>query len=216
MCGRFAQIEPVDVIARRLQVEEVLVQHIAPRYNICPGEDIVALVQSPGKKLVELRWGLIPYWIKDPSSFNPFINARVETVMQKPGFKRAFYNNRCIILASGFYEWRKEGAKKIPYYITVEDFFGFAGIFDSATVNDIQIQTCAILTTNASEQMSIIHNRMPVMIRQSEFDQWINKETTVEILEKLMQPFDAKLVMYPVSTKVNNPSNKEPDCINPV
>lgn len=216
MCGRFAQIEPVDVIAQRLQVEEVLVQHTAPRYNISPGEDIVALVQTPGKTLIEIRWGLIPYWAKEPSSFKPLINARVETVIQKPSFKRAFFNNRCIIPASGFYEWKKEGAKKIPYFITVEDFFGFAGIFDSVTVNDKQLLTCAILTTAASEQMSIIHNRMPVIIRQSEFDQWINKETSPEILTKLMQPFNARLVIYPVSTKVNNPSYKEPDCIHPV
>lgn len=216
MCGRFAQIEPVDVIAQRLQVAEVLVQHMAPRYNICPGEDIVALVQVPGKKLIEFQWGLVPYWAKDPSSFKPLINARVETVIQKPSFKRAFFNNRCIVLASGFYEWKKEGAKKLPYYITVEDFFGFAGIFDSVSVNDVQVHTCAILTTDASEQMSSIHNRMPVIIRQSEFDKWINKETTIEILEKLMQPFNAKLVIYPVSTKVNNPSYKEPDCIHPV
>jgi putative SOS response-associated peptidase YedK len=216
MCGRFAQIEPVDVIAQRLQVEEVLVQHTAPRYNIYPGEDIVALVQTPGKKLVELRWGLVPYWTKDPSSFKPLINARVETVVQKPSFKRAFLNNRCIVPASGFYEWKKEGTKKIPYFITVEDFFGFAGIFDSITINDRQIHTCAILTTAANEQMSNIHNRMPVIIPQSEFDQWINKETTSENLQKLMQPFNDKLVIYPVSTKVNNPSYKEPDCIHPV
>ncbi|HXK66133.1 MAG TPA: SOS response-associated peptidase, partial [Spirochaetota bacterium] len=190
--------------------------HTAPRYNISPGEDIVALVQTPGKTLIEIRWGLIPYWAKEPSSFKPLINARVETVIQKPSFKRAFFNNRCIIPASGFYEWKKEGAKKIPYFITVEDFFGFAGIFDSVTVNDKQLLTCAILTTAASEQMSIIHNRMPVIIRQSEFDQWINKETSPEILTKLMQPFNDRLVIYPVSTKVNNPSYKEPDCIHPV
>jgi len=216
MCGRFAQIEPVDVIAQRLQVEKVLVQHTAPRYNICPGEDIVALVQNTDKQLIEIRWGLIPYWAKDPSAFKPLINARVETVIQKPSFKRAFFNNRCIIPASGFYEWKKEGAKKTPYYITVEDFFGFAGIFDVATFNDKQVQTCAILTTQANEQMSAIHSRMPVIIRQSEFEQWIHTKTSVEVLEKLMQPFNSKLVIYPVSTKINNPAYKESDCINKV
>ncbi|MDH7554262.1 MAG: SOS response-associated peptidase [Spirochaetota bacterium] len=215
MCGRFAQIEPVDVIAQRLQVDEVLVQNTAPRYNICPGEDIVALVHTQSKKLVELRWGLIPYWAKDASAFKPLINARVETVIQKPSFKRAFFNNRCIIPASGFYEWKKEGAKKIPYFITVDDFFGLAGIYDRVTINDKQLLTCAILTTAASEQMSIIHNRMPVIIRQSEFEQWLHNKTSSEMLEKLMQPFNT-LVMYPVSPKVNNPSYKEPDCISPV
>lgn len=216
MCGRFAQIEPVDVIAQRLQVETVLVQHTAPRYNICPGEDIVALVQNPDKQLIELRWGLIPYWAKDPSAFKPLINARAETVIQKPSFKRAFFNNRCIVPASGFYEWKKEGAKKIPYYITVEDFFGFAGIFDVITIENNQIQTCALLTTQANEQMSAIHSRMPVIIRQSEFEQWLQNKQSQELLEKLMQPCNSKLLMYPVSAKVNNPAYKEPDCINPV
>ncbi len=216
MCGRFAQIEPVDVIAERLQVNEVDIQHRAPRYNICPGEDVVALVQTPDMKLTELRWGLIPYWAKDPATFKPLINARVETVTQKPSFKKAFLNNRCIVLASGFYEWKKEGTKKIPYYITLGDFFGFAGIFDSITFNDITINTCAILTTVASQQMSSIHNRMPVIIGQSEFKEWINTRTPTDVLVKLLQPFNYKLIIYPVSTKVNNPAYKEPDCIVPV
>lgn len=216
MCGRFAQIEPVDVIAQRLQVAKVLVQHTAPRYNICPGENIVALVQNRDVQLLELRWGLIPYWAKDPSAFKPLINARVETVIQKPSFKRAFFNNRCIIPASGFYEWKKEGARKIPYYITIEDFFGFAGIFDGVTLNNKQIQTCAILTTEANEQMSAIHSRMPVIILQSEFEQWLDVKTSVDLLEKLMRPFNSKLGIYQVSTKINNPAYKESDCIHPV
>ncbi|MGQ9841974.1 MAG: SOS response-associated peptidase [Spirochaetota bacterium] len=216
MCGRFAQIEPVDVIAQRLQVATVLVQRTAPRYNICPAEDIVVLVQNPDEQLIEIRWGLIPYWAKDPSAFKPLINARVETVIHKPSFKRAFFNNRCIVLASGFYEWKKEGTKNIPYYITVEDFFGFAGIFDVVTLNNKQIQTCAILTTKANEQMSAIHSRMPVIIQQSEFEQWIDAKTSVNLLEKLMQPFNSKLGIYPVSTKINNPAYKESDCIHPV
>lgn len=216
MCGRFAQIEPVDVIAQRLQIDEVLVTRTAPRYNVCPGQDVVALVHSPNKRLIELRWGLIPYWVKDPSTFKPLINARVETVVQKPSFKKAFFHTRCILPASGFYEWKKEGAKKIPYYITVEDFFGFAGIYDSVTINGTLVQTCAILTTQANDQMSSIHNRMPVIVRQSDFNQWIDNQTALEEITKLMQPFDSQLIMYRVSPKVNNPAYNEADCIIPV
>ncbi len=216
MCGRFAQIEPVDVIAQRLQVNEVLVTNTAPRYNVCPGQNVVALVHNPNKRLVELRWGLVPYWVKDPSAFKPLINARVETVVQKPSFKKAFLHTRCILPASGFYEWKKEGTKKIPYYITAEDFFGFAGIYDSITINDTLVQTCAILTTQASEQMSSIHNRMPVIVRQSDFDQWVENKTPLEVVTRLMKPFDSQLIIYPVSPKVNNPAYNEVDCVTPV
>ncbi|MBP8988512.1 MAG: SOS response-associated peptidase family protein, partial [Spirochaetes bacterium] len=100
MCGRFAQIEPVDSIAQRLGIDEVLMDTIAPRYNISPGANVVALVHSIKKSLVQLKWGLIPYWVRDISRAKPLINARVETVAVKPSFKKAFFNNRCIILAS--------------------------------------------------------------------------------------------------------------------
>ena len=216
MCGRFAQIEPIDVIARQLNIEEVIVANTTPRYNICPGEDIVALVFDNTLKLVEYRWGLIPFWVKDISNTKPLINARTETITQKPSFKKAFLYNRCIIPASGFYEWKKIGNKKIPYYITIKDFFGFAGIYDSVTIHNSTLTTCAILTTQANEQMSSIHDRMPVILRQAEFNQWVNPSTSMDSIMHLLKPLDTEMIMYPISTKVNNPSYKEPDCISPV
>jgi len=215
MCGRFAQIEPVDSIAQRLGIDEVLMDTIAPRYNISPGANVVALVHSIKKSLVQLKWGLIPYWVRDISRVKPLINARVETVAVKPSFKKAFFNNRCIILASGFYEWKKEGSKKIPYYITIDDFFGFGGIFDTAIVGGKELRTCAILTTEANDAMRVIHNRMPLIIRQKEFELWIKSETPVDILKELIKPYRGNCIMHPVTAKVNNPAYDEPDCINP-
>ncbi|MCX8124536.1 MAG: SOS response-associated peptidase [Spirochaetes bacterium] len=215
MCGRFAQIEPVDVIAERLQVEKVQVKNTAPRYNICPGEDIVALVQDPTYALVEHRWGLIPHWVKNVSDARPLINARSETVAQKPSFKKAFMQQRCILPASGFFEWKKDGNKKIPYYITMNDVFGFAGIYDTVNINGTILTTCAILTTQANEQMNAIHNRMPVIITLPDFMTWIDKKTTEDKLFRLMAPFQSNLIIYPVSPKVNSPTYNQPDCIKP-
>lgn len=216
MCGRFAQIEPVEIIAQRLALNDVTVKNSAPRYNICPGEDVVALVYNEHSMLRELTWGLVPHWVKKTDGFKPFINARVETVAQKQSFKKAFFTTRCVVCASGFYEWKKEGNRKIPYYITGDGFFGLAGIADTALIDGKQVDTCALLTTGADEQMSAVHDRMPVIIRHEEFDKWINNASPEEFLHELIQPSRMQLVMHAVSPRVNNPHYKSADCIAPV
>ena len=221
MCGRFTQKADQKTIKKEFKVESLQDAILKPRYNIAPTQTIAAVLESDGERIVgTLRWGLIPSWAKDESIGNKLINARAETLIEKPSFKNAFRSQRCIIPASGFYEWQKtaKGAKQ-PFYFYLKDkeIFGFAGLYDQWLDKESgeQIETCTIITTEANKVLEPIHDRMPVILKPNDYDQWLDaKEKDTDKLQKLLIPYPAtEMTSYQVSKSVNIPSNDSPDLI---
>ncbi|MCA9067573.1 MAG: SOS response-associated peptidase, partial [Planctomycetaceae bacterium] len=194
-----------------------------PRYNIAPTQDIAVVRLDQGHKHRELsllRWGLIPSWAKDPKIGNRMINARAETLAEKPSFRVAFRKRRCLVLADGFFEWQKvEGAKR-PHFIHRQDDapFAFAGLWDHWQQDGKEIQSCTIITTTANSLMEPLHNRMPVILSEETFPIWLDPEfQNRNALQDLLRPCNADLLeAYPVSTQVNNARNDVPECVNRV
>lgn len=179
MCGRFVLITDLSVIAREFDISGPSV-HFSPSRNVSPGQPIPVVIGSDQeKRLASYLWGLIPFWAKDPSIGAKLINARAETVWQKPSFKRAFARKRCLIPANGFYEWEKEGNKKIPYSFGLKSGspFFFAGLYETWMAPDQKpVETCTIITTEANEVVAPIHDRMPVMVPKVLQELWLNPQ----------------------------------------
>jgi len=219
MCGRFARSTKPDVVIREFGVRKALAEPV-PGYNIAPGQDIIILNNQGEKQLVTSRWGFIPYWAKDPVSGCRMINARAETVAEKPAFMAAFLDHRCLVIADGFFEWQKDEKGKMPYYIHLISGrpFGFAGLYSTLTSPQGEsICTCTIITTDANELLSPVHNRMPVIIPKNKEDLWLDPGMQDQnILRGLLRPYPAKeMEMYPVSPKVNSPKFNSPDALKP-
>ncbi|CAN1212554.1 Abasic site processing protein [Tumidithrix helvetica PCC 7403] len=220
MCGRFTQFHSAEAIAEAFEVD---VEDLPPRYNIAPSQPIAAIVQrlDEPRKLLWLRWGLIPSWAKDPAIGYKLINARSETAFEKPSFRYAFKHRRCLIPTDGFYEWQRlEGSKKQPFFIGLKDSspFAFAGLWErwESKEGDI-VETCTILTTEANDLVSPIHDRMPVILHPKDYDLWLDpKFTRSDRLQALLVPYPSEfMVSHPVGTKVNSPKNDSPECLQP-
>ncbi|MEO6201798.1 MAG: SOS response-associated peptidase [Nitrospirales bacterium] len=221
MCGRFTRKESFQQIAEQLGLK--FLPQLSPRYNIAPSQ-LVACVrtnpESQERECVELKWGLVPSWAKDPSIGNKMINARAETVAEKPSFRKALKQQRCLVLADGFYEWKREGKAKQPYYIRFKDHrvFAFAGLWERWEKQDSDLETCALITTEPNALMEPIHNRMPVILSEQSYASWLkpNLNNTV-YLSGLLEPYKAEeMEAFPISTLVNNPRNDTPLCIQPL
>jgi putative SOS response-associated peptidase YedK len=219
MCGRFALLAPGPTIAEQFGVA---VSHdIAPRYNIAPTQPVAAvrLDNSGERELTYFQWGLIPSWAKDPKIGSRLINARSETAPEKPSFRAAFKRRRCLLPASGFYEWQQLNGRKQPIYIRpTDDFlFGLAGLWEMwHGEQGGLIETCTILTTTPNELMAPIHNRMPVIIELDDYSMWLDPGDDPQDALHLMRPYPAeKMEAYAVSTAVNNPRNESPANIEP-
>jgi putative SOS response-associated peptidase YedK len=184
-----------------------------PRYNAAPTQRMpVVRIVDDKRELALLRWGLIPSWAKDPKIGNSLINARGETVAEKPAFRSAFKARRCLVLVDGFYEWRKlPGGGKQPYRITMADGspFAFAGLWERWDKGDEPLETFTIITTTANELVVPIHDRMPVILDPADYDAWLESPDTA-IPMALIQPYPARrMSAYPVSTRVNSPRNDD-------
>ena len=220
MCGRFSQSLTAEAIAEAFHLTEV--PDWQPRYNIAPTQTIlaVAMIESGGRQSKPLRWGLIPSWAKDPAIGAKLINARSETVAEKPSFRSAFKQRRCLILADGFYEWRKQSAKKQPFYFRLKNGnpFAFAGLWERwHDSEDNRLETCTILTTEANRTVNPVHDRMPVMLHAENYDRWLDQSQSLESLQALLHPYDDNLMTaYPVSTSVNSALNDTSDCTVPL
>ena len=220
MCGRFSQSKSAETIAQVFQVNNV--PPLTPRYNIAPTQQIQTILQNAEQSQREfqmLHWGLIPSWAKDPKMGARMINARAETVAEKPSFRAAFKQRRCLILADGFYEWQQQEKKKQPFYFRMNDEhpFAFAGLWEHWKSGDGEvINSCTILTTEPNDLMRPVHNRMPVIIDPKDYDLWLDTEVkTPELLQPLLHPYSAEeMTAYPVSTKVNKPVNDSAELIN--
>lgn len=191
---------------------------LPPRYNIAPTQDAPVLLDNGRRQMQMLRWGLIPGWSKDESIGNRMINARAETLLEKPSFRKAFQSRRCLVLADGYYEWKKSGATKIPFRFTLRsgEPFAFAGLWERWQRPDgLPLFSFAIITTEANEEARPIHDRMPVILAPVQFEQWLDpKLTHANVLQKWLNPaVNPALVCYPVSEWVNNPRNDDRRCI---
>jgi putative SOS response-associated peptidase YedK len=221
MCGRFTLFTPASRLCEVFLPGEA--PSVAPRYNIAPTQPILAVRASaaPGRRVFAMpRWGLIPPWSRDPAIGNRLINARAETASEKPAFRRAFRERRCLVPADGFYEWKREGAAKRPFYVRMKGGapFAFAGIWERwEGTRGEAVETCAILTTEPNELLSPLHDRMPLILPPEEYGRWLDPSIrSPEFLATLLRPFPSGgMEAYPVGRGVNNPANDDPSCIRP-
>jgi putative SOS response-associated peptidase YedK len=194
----------------------------SPRYNIAPAQSVLTIIDDEGgHRAGLLRWGLIPAWAKDPTIGNRMINARAETVAEKPSFRRALQKRRCLVLADGFYEWRKEGRTKTPMFITLKsrEPFAFAGLWETwEPPTGDPVRSCTIITTSPNSLMAAIHDRMPVILPRAAESLWLDRTVTdPQALLPLLAPYAAELMKaYAVSPLVNLPRNDTPACIEPL
>jgi putative SOS response-associated peptidase YedK len=224
MCGRYTLTSSGEDLALAFDLSELPL--VVPRYNMAPTQEAaVVRVLEPGgpRRLDPLKWGLIPFWAKEAAIGNKMINARAESVAEKPAYKSSFKNKRCLVAADGFYEWKKEGKAKQPYLIRRADKkpFAFAGLWSSwrnPEQGGQPVQTFTILTTSANDLMRPLHDRMPVILDRENFDLWLDpKVQDPEALQKLLVPYAVEgFEAFPVSRVVNNPANEVADCIAPL
>jgi putative SOS response-associated peptidase YedK len=221
MCGRFTLTTDPEQLQAAFNWLN-LPGGIKPRYNVAPTQP-VAVVANDGKNMLDFyTWGLIPSWAKDPSIGNRMINARAETLSEKPAFRSSFRRRRCLILADGFFEWRAEpgGSGKTPIYIRLQSGnpFAFAGLWDTWNSPDgSHIRSCTIITTEPNELVRDIHNRMPVILPEAFYPTWLEpRESDSQQLSELLRPYPAEeMTAYPVSRLVNSPANDTQENILP-
>ena len=191
-----------------------------PRYNIAPTQNLLALRDDrEGRGLVELRWGLIPFWADDPAIGNRLINARAETVGTTPAFRDAFERRRCLIIVDGFYEWQRGPGGKRPFRIHRSDgsAFTLAGLWDRWRRGEQVVESCTIVTCPANDLVRPLHDRMPVILPSERWEEWLGTGTPYEDLVALLRPYAGDdLAAYEVSTLVNDPANDREACIEPV
>lgn len=222
MCGRYSQTQPLRKVLPLFGVEpQEAPADASPRYNIAPTQSVPVVRASEAERhFAELRWGLIPLWAKDRAIGNRLINARAETVADKPAFRAAFRQRRCLVLADGFYEWRREGNRKQPYYFRRPhgEPFAFAGLWERWHSPEGElIETCALITTAANERVRPIHERMPVILTGEDCALWLAPAQNPLLLERLLAPSAPELLdCYPVSSAVNRPGNDAPELIAPL
>lgn len=218
MCGRFTLRSAPKLVAELFELPELPL--FEARYNIAPTQMVGAVRMNGERHFVSLRWGLIPAWAKDPSFGAKTINARAETVTEKPAFRTAFQRRRCLVVADGFYEWQRIGRAKQPMYIVMKDDrpFALAGLWERWRGESEVIESCTILTTRANALLGKIHDRMPVILAREDYNLWLDPECDpARALVPLLQPYpDDEMKMYPVSSKVNNARHESADCMEPI
>lgn len=221
MCGRFTLTTEFDRLAEHFSFRAANVSY-SPRYNIAPSQSVLTIIDNEGEHRAGLlRWGLIPSWAKDATIGNRMINARAETVAEKPSFRRALQKRRCLVLADGFYEWRKEGRTKTPMFITLKlrEPFAFAGLWETwKPPTGDPVHSCTIITTSPNSLMATIHDRMPVILPRTAESLWLDRTVTdPQTLLPLLKPYASELMeAYAVSPLVNSPRNDTPACIEPL
>lgn len=216
MCGRFAFYSPSEATAALFGVDGAL--NLKPRYNIAPTQSVAAVRDNEKlqRELVMLRWGLVPFWARDASIGNRMINARAETVAEKPSYRAPFKHRRCVILADGFYEWHVESNVKIPYFISLDsgEPFALAGLWESWSDKESTefLQTTTLITIAANEFMQPLHHRMPVILQPDMADEWLSGST--DYLDHAAERTPA-LRAWPVDRRVNNARNEGADLLDP-
>ena len=229
MCGRFTLISVGEIEQRFLPTGsgmEIIRERFADsgpeRYNIAPTQDVIAITSDGETNTAQfMRWGLVPSWAKDISIGSRMINARSETLAERPSFRSAFRRRRCLVVADSFYEWKRDGRSRIPMRIGLEsgELFGFAGLWERWTdPGGRRILSCTIVTTEANEFLAPVHDRMPVILSRDAEPMWLDPDVQdTEALYELLTPYPSDLMSaYEVSTVVNSAANDVPECIAPV
>ena len=224
MCGRFVQFSSLRTIADHFQLDP-LGEELTANYNIAPTQEIYAVIHQNGRRLKRFHWGLVPFWSKDLSGASRLINARAETVAQKPSFRTAFKRRRCLILSNGYYEWKGEKGHKQPYYLFLPDQqpLAFAGLWEAWQPGDFDddqstYNSCTIITREASSSVRGIHHRMPVILKSEAYNRWLYPEIQQsEYLQNIIDTeYIRELKYFPVSKMVNRVQNNTPECIKPL
>lgn len=225
MCGRFGQYNLSYELLRRM-FRIVNEPELTSSYNIAPSREALTVGENPRddrRTAQHLRWGLVPSWVDDPEEFNAnLINARVETAHRKNSFRKPFHQQRCVVPARGFYEWKSTESGKQPYWIEPgnEELFGFAGLWDVWTGEDEEenLRTFTILTREANDKLIELHDRMPVVLNPDQYDTWLDPdyEKTDELKSLVNEEYKGSIDFAPVSTAVNNPEYDEPECVEPL
>lgn len=226
MCGRFVQVASPELLVERFGVDEVAAPRKTPSYNVAPRDTVYAVRErmvedEPRRVLSALRWGLVPSWAKDARSGDRMINARAETLADKPAYERAFRRHRCLIPADGFYEWQRRGNRKQPMFIHRRDGepMAFAGLWaawrDDRDPESDWLRSCAIVTTQANDVLAPLHDRMPVVLEERDWSRWLDRsvDDLAGLTQLLVPAPDDVLTTYPVSTRVNSADNEGPDLV---
>lgn len=218
MCGRFSFAPNEKIIEERFSVKAGL-DLFVPRYNCAPTQKLAVISNDVPDDLSFYRWGLIPFWSKDASAGSKMINTKAETISEKPSFKKSFNSKRCLVLTDGFYEWKKEGKIKTPYYFYLKNHtpFAFAGIWDEwKDAEGKPLRTFSIITTSANNLMKPIHERMPVILKREEEREWLSINNSQTLLQLLKPYSSAEMQLHAVSALVNSPFNDRPELIDHV
>lgn len=222
MCGRYTETKAAQVLKEGFRdcfTDACEDEKLPPRYNISPGQEAPVILNTDGTRpLQRARWGLVPFWAKDEKTAYKMINARAESLREKPAYRKLFEKRRCLVLADGFYEWKKGGTVKIPHRFVLGqgELFAFAGLWDRwKKPDDSELHTFTIVTSEPNELVRSCHDRMPVILPRKHYAQWLDPSVTdTDRLHSLLRPYPAgEMNGYPVSPLVNNPRNDTPDCI---
>lgn len=221
MCGRYALTDLKALVKDNRFQLSAFPQNLSPRYNIAPSQPVPAILNQTPRELQFVRWGLIPSWAKDPTIGYRMINARAETLAEKPAFRRPLQRQRCLIPADGFYEWQRLGTRKVPHWIrlTSGEVFAFAGLWDTWTdpKTETAMTSCTIITTTPNRLLASIHDRMPVILPRESEAAWLSDGLSPEQARALLKPYSAEQMKASlVSTLVNSPSNDTPDVLKAV
>jgi putative SOS response-associated peptidase YedK len=219
MCGRFSLSTGLTTLKEKFQF--IFTDETKPKYNIAPSQSILTVVQNDNNRVgKQMKWGLIPFWAKDIKIGYKMINARAETIDEKPAYKHPFQKQRCLILADGFYEWKKQGKEKQPYRFQLKNGepFAFAGLWDRWDKGEETLYSCTIITTKPNNLTKEVHDRMPVILPEDAYDLWLNPNMTdTDYLKSLLVPYpEEEMAAYPVSTLVNSPKNDIPSVLEPI
>jgi putative SOS response-associated peptidase YedK len=219
VCGRFTLADSAHELLRALGIE--VGDELAPRYNIAPTQVVAAVANRAPRRLERFRWGLVPAWAKDPSIGNRMINARVETLAEKPSFATPLARRRCLVLADGFYEWRRDGGKKTPVHIRLpsREPFAFAGLWEEwRPAGGEAVASCTIVTTAADATLAAVHDRMPVVLPRERHDAWLDPSprSAADALRVLADLPPLPWAIVAVSPRVNSPAFDGPECLAPV
>lgn len=220
MCGRFTMtLDPAD-LQQEFNLGD-LPGEWKPRYNVAPTQNVPVVKEETKRDVEMMHWGLIPFWAKEKSIGQRMINARAETLQEKPAFRQAFKQRRCLILADGFFEWQRKDAKspKVPMYFQLKDGkpFAFAGLWETWRENpDAELHSCAIITCTPNELVGQIHNRMPVILDKEICWHWLTEQSPQD-LQKMLMPYPSdKMQAHAVGRQVNNPREDNPDVVKPL
>lgn len=217
MCGRFTQSKNKQELQKRFNAKKVH-DNIVPMFNVAPGMNLPVILNEAPEEITLARWGLLPSWAREQKTEYSMINARAETLYEKPSYKRLIKSRRCLILADSFFEWQKTAAKKQPFRILLKnkETFAFAGLWDLWEKQENAILSCTIITTSANDLVDPIHDRMPVILPREKEGEWLNAEDPTRIM-RLLRPYDSQAMdAYPVSTAVNNPANDSKIILGPL